>query len=858
MRPVKLKMTAFGPYARTIELDFDKGLGGENFFLIHGETGAGKTSILDAICYALYGDSSGGERNDKMLRATQASPSAVTEVEFEFAIDDRFYTVCRRPALDAKTKRAAELFLNGRLLTASYAEVDERVKDILGFEIKQFRQVVVLPQGNFRKFLTANARERGDVLSTIFDADFYALIESRLKDKAGAAKKICDELSAQHKILADSSREFGSLDAKILAENLAAAKKILAQRETDLNSAVEKLTAGERLNAQFDARATAENNLRAAQAELEKVSAEFNAAKTEYDARNAEDSTRRALEVEIAEIQKISDALAELDRQKSKLAAAEKNERSAQENLNRLKADVKNYEKRLENLKRQEENLRGADADFVTAAQKLKDSQARQDCLDKIARLERDWAQAQKIFNAAKIKLDRLQTLQKLCTAAKMAQTLKDGEPCPVCGSIHHPSPAFTEETIPTDEEIKDAEQDFTAASNSLAKISANLESQREILAKIAVTLNVAEAKKIFDDAKKRADELKDCRERLLRGQELTAQLTDNAAAAEKDLQAKTRAAENLRGIVTATASQILPQYLDNPQKISADLRAKQNLKKNLDASWNAAQKNFQLLSNRNASCAGKLQSAEKNLHDAAAAVADKVKPDLAALSLQKNLAQDAFNKAVAQTATLENNLSRLIEISRRLAELSAQLSAAEKNFQIWNRLSEVANGTRSKLTFQRYYLDAIFSDVISEANERLERMSGGRYSFRGEKNAMTRRKLEGLNLEIIDAYNGTARAIETLSGGESFLASLSLALGLAAVVKNTAGGIKLDTIFIDEGFGSLDSETLDVAMSALMDLQEGGRLVGIISHVDAIKNRVPVRLEVTKTKTGSTARFVS
>lgn len=858
MRPVKLKMTAFGPYARTIALDFDEGLGGENFFLIHGETGAGKTSILDAICYALYGDSSGGERNDKMLRATQAAANAVTEVEFEFAIDDKFYTVRRRPALDAKTKRAAELFLNGRLLSASYTEVDDRIKNILGFEIKQFRQVVLLPQGNFRKFLTANARERGDVLSTIFDADFYALIESRLKEKAAAAKKVCDELSTQHKILTDSARELGSLDAKILAENLAAAKKILAQCESELNSAVKNLAAAERLAEQFAACATAETNLRAAKLELEKISAEFTAARTEYDARNAEDSTRRALEVEIAEIQKISDALSELNRQKSKLAAAEKNERSAQETLNRLKADVKNYEKRLENLKRQEENLRGADADFVAATQKLKDSQARQDCLDKIARLEKDLAQAQKNFNAAKIKLESLQALQKLCIAAKLAQTLSDGAPCPVCGSIHHPSPAFTDKDIPTDEEIEGAEKDFTAANNSLARTSANLESQRENLKKFDGVPELDAAKKIFDADKKRAEELKDCRERLARGQELTVQVTDNAAAAEKDLQAKTRAAENLRGIVTATASQILPQYLDNPQKISADLSAKQTLKKNLDASWNAAQKNFQLLSNRNASCAGKVQAAEKNLLDATAAVADKVKPDLAALSLQKNLAQDAYNKAVAQTATLENNLSRLTEISRRLTELSTKLSAAEKNFQIWNRLSDVANGTKSKLDFQRYYLDAIFSDVISEANERLSRMSGGRYSFRGEKNAMTRRKLEGLNLEILDAYNGTARAVETLSGGESFLASLSLALGLAAVVKNTAGGIKLDTIFIDEGFGSLDSETLDVAIGALMDLQEGGRLVGIISHVDALKNRVPVRLEVTKTKTGSTAHFVS
>lgn len=176
----------------------------------------------------------------------------------------------------------------------------------------------------------------------------------------------------------------------------------------------------------------------------------------------------------------------------------------------------------------------------------------------------------------------------------------------------------------------------------------------------------------------------------------------------------------------------------------------------------------------------------------------------------------------------------------------------------MWKTLSEVANGKTSKISFQRYYLATMFKDVIREANNRLEKMSGGRYRFRNREDVIGRSKKGGLDLEILDEYTGTARPVETLSGGESFLASLSLALGLAAVVQNNSGGIELDTIFIDEGFGSLDTETLDFAMKTLIELQSGGRLVGIISHVEEIKNRMPVRLEVFKTKTGSYAKFIA
>ena len=194
----------------------------------------------------------------------------------------------------------------------------------------------------------------------------------------------------------------------------------------------------------------------------------------------------------------------------------------------------------------------------------------------------------------------------------------------------------------------------------------------------------------------------------------------------------------------------------------------------------------------------------------------------------------------------------------KKISALAQDLKVADKNFLMWKNLSDVAGGYVSKISFQRYYLATMFKEVIDEANNRLEKMSGGRYRFRNKEDVSGRQRKAGLDLEILDDYTDTARPVETLSGGESFLASLSLALGLAAVVQNNSGGIELDTIFIDEGFGTLDTEALDFAIKTLIELQSGGRLVGIISHVEELKYRVPVRLEVTKYKSGSTAKFIS
>ena len=248
---------------------------------------------------------------------------------------------------------------------------------------------------------------------------------------------------------------------------------------------------------------------------------------------------------------------------------------------------------------------------------------------------------------------------------------------------------------------------------------------------------------------------------------------------------------------------------------------------------------------------------------DAQRAAAEKLKgktpPALDELKTLAETSRENYEAAIREEASLKGTLGNLERLAAQILELDKKIASAEKTSALWNKLSTVASGKipGRKISFVRYYLRAMFEQVLTEANYRLEKMSDRRYWFRQKDAGKSSSSTAGLNLEIFDEYTGEARPVETLSGGESFLASLSLALGLAAVVRNNAGGIKLDTIFIDEGFGSLDAETLDSAISTIIG-QSGGRLVGIISHVEELKNQLPVRLEVTKTQTGSSAKFIS
>ncbi len=887
MKPIKLTMKAFGSYVKTTEIDFESGLAGSNFFLIHGATGSGKTTILDAICYALYGKCSGEKRTGEMMRSEKAAKTDKTEVDFTFKLDGKIYRVIRSPKYwrqnlrgegYVEEKAAVTIYADGKIVPSDLYK--DYFTKLLNFNDDQFRQVVMLPQGEFRKFLMSNSGARGEILNVIFSADLYKLIENKLKEQSKTAESEFNALKERRKNFLEDAKSIGNVESDSFNEDSVAelAKKLsddiqtldaeISQLKIKFEIANKNLSDGKSLHKDFENYDNSVKTLQDAKKSLEVITKKFAAAQVEYNARKSEESRRLELEHAIKELMKIQSEIYELQKYKAKLADAEKSESDSKKNLKKLEHDKVKYEKRLNELKKNIERLEGADVKFNEIQQKLKESEERKNNLNELARLKKELKAAEnrlnianKNFDAAQIELNRLIILQKLGAAAKLAETLQEGEPCPVCGSTVHPHLAVSEEIIPTDDDIELAENvlkrrqlEKDAAVNSVAKITGNVDALNELLKKSSDGMTFEEVQKKFDAAKRDAAELSTARKNLKKGEDCTAELYRNLDAARLDEADKTRAAENLRGIVAEKQSQISDEYLADTEKISADLQKNQAEKSKLDSAFEVADKNFQQALSQKSKCEGSVKTAENVQADNAKKIEGKTKPDLAALKNLADSAQKAHYEKSMAANTLSEKLKRLNDISFKLKHLAKELETKENEFLMWKKLSDTANG---RLSFQRYYLNSMFQHVIIEANARLEKMSGGRYQFRN-KEQTNKNRLAGLDLEIFDANSGTCRDVATLSGGESFLASLSLALGLAAVVKNTAGGIKLDTIFIDEGFGSLDSETLDYAINTLIELQSDGRLVGIISHVEELRQRVPNRLEITKHKDGSTAKFIA
>ena len=856
MRPIKLTMTAFGPYVEPVTLDFERGLRGEKIFLIHGATGAGKTTILDAMCYALYGKTCANARDAKDMRSKDAADDVATEIEFTFALGDKIYTARREiiyypKRKDNKYQTKCALICGKDVLETRDGAIRARITEMLGFDADQFRQVVVLPQGEFKKFLAADSDKRQEVLNVLFDSAPYREIEDaldeRAKNSAAAVKTLRDRLEYLNRQLADT--EGGTVDD--VAEKLSAAQKKSAALKNIFETAQAQLIDGQNLSRQFGECKQAVDDLTDAQNHLDTADKNFSAAQTEYTRRDGEQSQRKDLERRIRDLQEIQARLNELQSKNSALEVERKTLQSATEAFDDCDAKSKRYETRYNQL---------------TA------DKARLECekiIGEILRLETELAAAheklsvaEKNLESAQVELTRLQIVN---SAAHVATTLKDGEPCPVCGSIEHP--AVIAQAIPTVAEIRAAEdkvsrrtREKSAAEKFAARIAGELSSAQRLLDERADTPELAAARENFVSAEKTAAELADCLQRLETGDEFIKKNRDARDSADKAKKSAEIAVARLTGEIDGLKSKIPEKYLSDDGQLAVELAAAQKKFTALDGAWSAAQKNFNTANATRSARAATVEQLQKTVDKFQAALKDKPRPDVPALEQKFSRASDDYDAARDEKSKLEARLDTLKKYSSERDEIKTELAAAEKIADMWRRLSDVANATGKgesdlKISFQRYYLSTMFSEVVVEANNRLKKMSGGRYLFHMKDAGKTKAKSAGLNLEIFDEYTGALRPVETLSGGESFLASLSLALGLAAVVRNNAGGIKLDTIFIDEGFGSLDSETLDDAISTIIDLS-GGRLVGIISHVEELKNQMPVRLEVIKGKTGSYAKF--
>ncbi|MFE7461095.1 AAA family ATPase [Streptomyces sp. NPDC057554] len=997
MRLHRLTLTAFGPFGATQEVDFDA-LSSAGLFLLHGPTGAGKTSVLDAVCYALYAAVPGARQSPgATLRSDHAPEGLSTEVQLELTVGGRRLEVTRSPAQlrpkkrgDGFTQEKAQSRLRERgpeggwkALSKSHQEIGEELAQLIGMSRDQFCQVVLLPQGDFARFLRADAEARGKLLGRLFDTRRFAAVEERLAELrrgAEARVKAGDEqiLALAQRIaqaggpaateaapptvrpgepgLAEAVLERAALTRSAAREHLAIAATVLAGAE-DRQLAARRSLEAERERDRLQQRYA--ETLRRAEA-LEERRPEHDACQERLERARKADRVAPALELREEAERAYRAASDGLDRARALLppelagagsdqlaglerrfqqelyaldAAREAEERSARiaEERVRLNREARADEELIRDtdawladwdttrtaLKARIDAAQEAATRAEQLAGQLAPARRRLDAARRRDALATDVQQAEKRFAAAReqeldartFSLD-LRERRLRGIAAELAAELVAGEPCAVCGSAEHPAPAG-----PGDGQVdRAAEEKALAVQRSAEEARARAEQERGLVRERYATAEteargddasapptVAELGTLVDrladehtEAHRLAAGTHAAREaltvaerehagRLEQRQEAHGRISARTAAREALDRDQVRLAEQIAAArgesasVAARAGELTRRVAllaDAAEAVRAEQDADRRRKEADDRLSDAAFKaGFDTPRAAAATLLG--AAAQRDLQhriDAwqaeAAAVADRraerdareaaelppARPERA--ESVHATAEWLLREAASGLVTARDRCAELDRLSRRVVEEVRRLGPVREEYERVARLAGLTAGTSAdnerRMRLESYVLAARLEQVAAAATARLQRMSSGRYTL-VHSDARTGGRRAGLGLHVVDAWTGSERDTATLSGGETFFASLALALGLADVVTEEAGGVRLDTLFIDEGFGSLDDQTLDEVLDVLDSLRERDRSVGIVSHVADLRRRIPARLEVAKDRHGST-----
>lgn len=872
MKPILLEMSAFGPFAAQTRIDFEA-LSGE-LFLLTGETGAGKTSIFDAISFALYGEASGGRerRSGKSFRSDFATADTKTFVRFIFTQGGKRFEITRAPEFERPKLRgagttvspaAATLIEEGcpRVLTRM-EEVDARICEIVGLDRQQFSRTVMIAQGDFLRILNAGSAERRQMFGHLFHTELYARAEEALKERVNACQSARTSLAERAKMVA-AAAQMPENDARYdtflrLREGAAAnpgeflallrlylneldevilhkARAVDAVREA-LSRADLEHSEGERLNSKIAEllalRVAPELSLEAADArERERAALALatralrvlsaykvleNAERLVNEAEKQADADGVALRVAEAANEAAEGALAESTLRAEELAPLD----AAVARLDAAMAAVDGAEKAMARLTLAEGNL----AASVEAAKE------------------------------AELRLADLQAKYILGQAGLLAKGLSDGTPCPVCGALHHPSPAELPESTPDKKSVDaairartQAEQARAIAIGEHTAASEARQAARDALAAQGVSTLTRDAKeKLLAErtAKQKAAAL--IRERLQESREA-------AVKAQNELAAARAAAGVTRARVNSAKQDVQKANSDFTARLSAAEFASPE-------AWHAALVDEPTLVMRT--------EALKKRDDAAALAAgqlaelDRTVAGRSAVNLEnireKREALAAEEKRMAADLTgLQNTRTLNLRAAGELAKIVGELKTLNEEWGVLDTLCRTVSGRaqngREKLSLEGYVQRYYFKEVVVAANRRLQVLTDGNFVLRCREGAADLRRVAGLDLEVLDRTTGRWRDVSTLSGGESFMASLALAVGLSDVVQSNSGSVRLDMLFIDEGFGSLDEQALLRAMDMLCRLCDGKRTVGVISHVAQLRLHITKRLVVTRTPTGST-----
>ena len=920
MRPLTLTLSAFGPYAGQITLALEQ-LGKNGLYLIRGDTGAGKTSIFDAIAFALYGEASGDQREAAMFRSQYAAPDTPTFVELTFESAGKTYWVRRVPEYTRPAKRGggvtlqraeAELTMpDGRVVTR-VKEVGQAVREIVGVDREQFAQIAMIAQGDFLKLLVASTEERMRIFRQIFHTGRYQKLQAALKDQLAALSRARDKLrdglmqavgSARYPAdsvlgqrLADAQagrlllQETAALLDEIVRQDSAAqeaGRRALERLDKQIGQAARTLGQAREL-------AAARTQLRDAQAKRQAIQQEMEKAGAARAALAARKPEREALAQQAA-------ALAEEVRRHEACSRLDQALEAAQKRYTDGCAAQAACAKQLTDLADQQAAARAGQERLADSAIRAEKQRAEHAALleeqrafnglsrdlDAVAASARQYARVQKDYLAAAQSAEaaqgRYQQMNRAFLdeqAGILALGLQDGAPCPVCGACSHPRPAQVTLGAPREADLEQAKQQAAAAQAEAGRLSAEagqlrgaLEARRaglqqrarELLGDVpceemaeqiaaagaALRDRLAACKSALDQAQQDMQQLDQFGHTLRTLEQAVQQAQARQAAAQ---QAIARAEQDTQHL--ARQKQELADGLRYPDQAAARRAAQQTKDtiQDLDRRTEQAEQAYQACKSQADALEGTIAALAGQLEHAPEIDMETIQAELEACNARRRALEDG---QTARAARLDRNQDAL----RALETHGAALAEAEQKWGWVKSLADTAGGQlvgREKIMLETYVQMTYFDRILARANTRLMVMSRGQYELKRRAQAENNRRQSGLELDVVDHYNGSVRSVKTLSGGESFQAALSLALGLSDEVQSAAGGVQLDVMFVDEGFGSLDEEALEQAVRALSDLSGGNRLIGIISHVEALARRIDRQIVVTKHGTaGSDAVIV-
>ncbi len=870
MKPIKLILSAFGPYAEKTEIDFTR-LGETGLFLIAGDTGAGKTTIFDAISFALYGEAAGGKerRKSKSFRSDYAVPKVETYVELTFSHNGETWQIRRNPeyvrpklsgsGVTTQTAAAEMTCLETKEDIYGLMDVNNRVHELLGLTQDQFTQTVMIAQGDFLKILNASSADRKALFQKLFHTGMYDALRQKLQEMNTscnkeretldariliAAKKITpDEQFAEKELLTQYCQDpkYAELLVDMLVRMIAHEKELQehaaskrASIDRQRQDTVALLEKGKALNEQFD---------------------EQKACSTAFDELSAKQSI-------------VDEHQEQLDRAKKaqKLLPAQVLLTSAEKQYDQLKTELSEAQRQLENASQQlpeaEKQLNKAESHQAEADELLQQARLLQNAVPVLKEFTNRQKEQNRLqaaiapLTAESSKADEAYRWAKeryyLSQAGLLAQALESGKPCPVCGSTTHPCPAELTEQAVTREELDEAENDrrnaeeaLKKAANKLTEVQAHLAQTRQSLQALNINETeteqtlLAKANALQAQAQQYRDQMTVCQKHL-----------HNLQLQHKESQANVQSIQKQIG---ETSEQVAQR--------------KQVFEQELAASGFENEQDFQLAvlsegdMDRFERAIRRYYERKRSLTDQLGVLAEKLSGkepvDVAALEAQRFALEETQRQANLAEQTIASRVSLHEGIRKEIEEACKQRKRKEENWAVIRDLYDCCSGKsgasrRAKLTFEAYVQQYYFKQIVAAANKRLTILTDGMFTLRCKEEAADRVHQSGLDLDVLDRSTGQWRDVSTLSGGESFLASLALALGLSDAVQGQSGAVRMEAMFIDEGFGTLDENALRNSLRVLNDLADGKRLIGIISHVQELEEKIEKQLVVSKTLRGS------